>query len=131
MKAVASLVVVGFAVTASASIAQSPSATPGAPVTHERKDDEGRLISRVTFRQDGTLTHLAVAYGPESEKLIIEEDLDQKREAVRRSREKTDRKGRPVEREEMTVEGGRKLTKRTKFKYDAQGRQTAETQVTE
>jgi hypothetical protein len=131
MKAVVFIIAVGSAVTASADLAQSPVPTPGAPVTYEKKDDEGRLINRITFRQDGTITHVAVAYGPGSETLTVEEDLDPKREAVRRFREKTDRRGRPVEREEMTVEGARRVTKRTKFKYDAKGRQTAETKVTE
>lgn len=131
MKVVVFIVAVGCALTASVSPAQSPAPTPGAPVTYEKKDDEGRLINRFTFRPDGTMTHLAVAYGPESETLTVEEDLDPKREAVRRFREQTDRRGRSVEREEMTIEGGRRVTKRTKFKYDAKGRQTAETQVTE
>lgn len=117
--------------TASVTLAQSPAPSEGAPVAHEKKDTAGRVISRVTFRPDGTVTHFGVAYGPEAEKLTVEEDLDQKRDAVRKFREKTDRRGRPVEREEMTMVGGRKVSKRTKFKYDAKGRQTAETQVTE
>ena|SRR5688572_14570166 len=130
MKAVV-FIAVGSVLMASAGLAQSPVRPPGAPVTYEKKDEEGRLINRITFRQDGTVTHLAVAYGPESETLTVEEDLDPNREAVRRSSEKTDRRGRPLEREEMTVEGTRKVTKRTKFKYDAKGRRTVETQVTE
>jgi hypothetical protein len=124
-------IAVAGALTASASLAQSPAPSPpGTPVTYERKDNEGRLINRFTFRPDGTMTHFAVAYGPQSETLTVEEDLDTKREAVRRFREKTDRQGRPVEREEMRLEGGKKISKRTNFKYDSKGRRTAETQVT-
>ena len=131
MKVSVLIIAVGCALTASASFAQSPAPSPGAPVIHEKKDNEGRVINRFTFRKDGTMTHLAVAYGPQSETLTVEEDLDQKRDAVRRFREQTDRRGRLIEREEMTKEGDRAVTRRTKFKYDAQGRQTAETQVSE
>lgn len=116
---------------ASGSLAQTPAPSLGADAMFEKKDSQGRLISRVTFRPDGTMTHLAVAFGLESEKLTVQEDLDQKRDAVRRLREQTDRRGRPLEREETTFEGGRRVTKHTKFTYDAHGRQTSETKITE
>ena len=107
--------------------AQSPSPSP----VYEKKDSQGRLINRVTFRPDGSITHLAMVYGPEAEAMTIEEELDAKREPVRRFREQLDRNGRPVERDETTFADGRGVTRKTKFKYDAQGRQTAETHVIE
>ncbi len=124
------LVLASFALSVAAS-GQVPAPSPGSPVVHEKRDDKGRLINRFTFRADGTVTHRAVAYGLESETLTVEEDLDTKREPVRRFREQVDRRGRPVEREEMTMVGGRKITRQTKFKYDAKGRQTAQTVVSE
>jgi hypothetical protein len=125
-------VFVGCTLNASSSLAQTPSPAPASPVVHEKKDDAGRVIRRITFRPDGTLTHHAKVYGEGSEVLTVEEDLDRKREPTRRFREQVDRGGRPVEREETTTVGGRKVTKKTKFKYDAKGRQTSETtQVTE
>jgi hypothetical protein len=89
------------------------------------------LINRLTFRPDGTVSQVAVAYGAGSEQLTLDEDLDQRREPVRRLREHTDRRGRIIERDELSIANGRKVTKRTKFKYDAKGRQTVETQVIE
>jgi hypothetical protein len=110
----------------------SPAFPEGAPpVTYEKKDDAGRVVMRVTFHPDGGITHLAMSHGPEAEKLTLESVLDAKREPVRTYREQLDRRGRPVEREEMKIEGGRRVTRKTKFTYDAQGGRTAETQVIE
>jgi hypothetical protein len=119
------------AFSASAALTQHPSPTPAATAVHEKKDAAGRVISRITFRPDGTLTHHARVYGEGAEVLTVEEDLDRKREPIRQFREQMDVRGRPVEREETTTVAGRKVTKKTKFKYDAKGRQTAETQSTE
>ena len=120
---------ISFALVAIARPSDGP--PPAPPVNYEKKDDAGRLMSRVTFHPDGAITHLAFVYGPEAEKLTLEEELDAKRDVVRTLREKVDRRGRPVEREEMTMVEGRRVTRQTKFKYDAQGRQTAETHVIE
>ena len=113
-----------------AAFGQTPSPSP-APAVFEKKDAQGRLVSRVTFRADGTLSHFAKVYGPEAETLTVEEDLDPRREPIRRFREQVDRRGRPVERDETTFAQGRSVTRKTKFTYDAQGRQSAETQVIE
>jgi hypothetical protein len=131
MKTAVSTLVVGCAALAASALALPPAPPSAAPVSYEKKDSQGRVITSVTFHPDGTVSHSATAFGQESEKLIAEEELDQKHEPVRRIREKTDRKGRLVEREEMATEHGRRITKRTQFKYDAKGRQTVETQVTE
>ena len=115
------------------SIASLVSAEPPAPapVNYEKTDDAGRLMSRITFRPDGSITHLAVSYGLEAEKTTVEADLDSGREAVRTFREKLDRRGRALEREEMKTENGRKVTRRTKFTYDSGDMPTVETSVTE
>lgn len=111
------------------SFADTPPPSPG--VNHEKKDATGRLLRRVTFHPDGGITHVALTYGAEAEKLTLEAELDSRRETVRTYREKVDRRGRPVEREEMTTTNGRKVTRKTKFTYDAAGVPTAETLVIE
>ena len=94
-------------------------------------DDQGRVISVVTFKSDGTLTHRAHSYGLESEKVTVEEDLDQKRETRRRFRQETDRRGRTTLSEEMRVENGRPVTRRTRSTYDSQGRANSQTEIVE
>lgn len=104
---------------------------PAGPVVHERKDDKGRLVARVVFNPDGTIHHTFVAYGSEKARLTIDEDLDLVRKPRHSLRERTDDNGRLVEREEASVKDGKKTVRRTKVRYDAQGRPTSETQITE
>ena len=111
--------------------AQAPEPSPEPFATFEKKDDQGRVISVVTFKSDGTLTHRAHSYGLESEKVTVEEDLDQKRETRRRFRQETDRRGRTTLSEEMRVENGRPVTRRTRSTYDSQGRANSQTEIVE
>jgi hypothetical protein len=117
------------AVTQLASAQDTGTAKP--PVIHEKKDASGRLITRVVFNPDGTIHHTAIAYGPRASKLTINVDLDAVREPIAQTRETLDEDGRIVEREDMTVTDGVKLKIRTKYNYDAAGRQTTKTEVVE
>lgn len=97
------------------------------PVVHERKDARGRLVRRFVIERDGAIHSETYAYGKDSAKLTLEEDLDPSRVSQRRVREKFDERGRITEREETSDKEGRRKGKRTRFRYDAAGQQTAET----
>lgn len=94
------------------------------PVVHEKKDANGRLVRRIVFNPDGTIHHMAVLYGLGASKTTIDLDLDQVREPFAEKRETLDQEGRLVEREEMSTVDGQKVRTRTKYSYDAAGRQT-------
>lgn len=111
--------------------ANSPStAESGAPPTvYEKKDDEGRILFRITFKPDGTLNHSAFSYGVGASRVAVEAELDQRREVIRQKRETFDQDGRITERDETTVQDGRSQKTRTTFEYDAAGNQTSRTRV--
>jgi YD repeat-containing protein len=99
------------------------------PAVYEKKDGDGRLLFRVTFKPDGTLTHSAFSYGTGAAQVAVEAELDQRRELIRQKRETFDQDGRITEREETTVEDGRSQKTRTTFEYDAAGNQTSRTRI--
>lgn len=101
------------------------------PVTHEKRDPQGRVLSRITFNPDGTIHHMAVAYGPRASKLTVNVDLNAVRDTVAETRETFDEDGRIVKRDDMTVTDGVTVKARTQYTYDAAGRQTTKTDVIE
>jgi hypothetical protein len=79
--------VFAFAVASSLKPAITPvSASDKQPVTYEKKDASGRLVTRIVFKLDGTIHHSSVAYGPHAAKLTVEVDLDEVREPVTEKR---------------------------------------------
>jgi len=99
------------------------------PVTYEKKDAGGRLVTRIVFNPDGTIHHSAVVYGPRASKMTIDLDLDQVRDPVAEKRERFDEDGRIVERYEALKRDGTSTKTRTTYSYDAAGRQTSTTVV--
>jgi hypothetical protein len=99
------------------------------PVTYEKKDASGRLVSRIVFKPDGTIHHSSTAYGPRAARLTVEWDLDPVRDPVAEKRERFDEDGRIVERYEALKQDGTRTRTRTTFSYDASGRQTSTTVV--
>lgn len=94
------------------------------PVTYEKKDSSGRLLSRIVFNPDGTIRHSAIAYGLRAARIEVEVDLDKVRDPLVSKRETYDEEGRIVEREDMKVLDGQRTTTLTTFTYDAAGNQT-------
>ena len=99
------------------------------PVTYEKKDASGRLVTRIVFNPDGTIHHSTIAYGPRASKLTIDLDLDPVRDPVAEKREQFDEEGRIVERYEALKQDGTSTKTRTIYSYDASGRQTSRTVV--
>jgi hypothetical protein len=99
------------------------------PAIYEKKDADGRLLVRVTFRADGTLNHTAFVYGRDSARVAYEVEMDQRRVPVREKREAFDEEGRITESEEISLREGRRQKTTTNFQYDAAGRQTSTTRI--
>jgi YD repeat-containing protein len=99
------------------------------PVTYEKKDAQGRLLTRITFNPDGTVHRRAVLYGPGAAKLTIDAELDTARVPTSEKRETLDKDGRLVERMEIAVRDGNTVKTRTTYAYDAEGRQTSTTTI--
>jgi hypothetical protein len=104
-------------------------APPKQHAVYEKKDDQGRLLSRVVFNVDGTLRHTAFIYGQRAAKVAIDVEFDRVRDPQKEKRETFDEDGRIVERKETVVQDGQRVKTTTTYEYDAAGRQTIRTKV--